>query len=302
MNEILNKLGVKVALIVNFFILIVITVGTYILISSESQRLEEELLAKGRQQSLLGAKMIGTILAEAIDNEVLTVDQAFDTDYEPIKDIVPPRYHTKYDRYLDKAILELQDEFLKDDSILYAVASDLNGYVPTHNSRYQKPMTGDPEKDKIGNRTKQLFRDSVGLKAAQNTTPAFLQIYHRDTGEVLWDISSPIYVRNKHWGGFRVGMSLESINEAKNRLGLTLFGIMASILFVSIVLTFLIVNRALSPVRKLSQVAYGLAKGQYLGTEISVTSKDEIGQLQQALERLRLSMLIALKRIKKTAR
>jgi len=32
-----------------------------------------------------------------------------------------------------------------------------------------------------------------------------LQTYKRDTGEVMHDLSVPIYVRGRHWGGFRVG-------------------------------------------------------------------------------------------------
>ena len=28
------------------------------------------------------------------------------------------------------------------------------------------------------------------------------QIYQRDTGETMWDVSAPVYVRGQHWGGF----------------------------------------------------------------------------------------------------
>jgi HAMP domain-containing protein len=297
--NIFGKLGIKVALKVNLFILIVIGIGTYILINQEVKRLEDEMLAKGQLESLIGAKMMSTIIEEAIDNGVLTVNDFFDTQYEEIGDFVPPKYHTNYDSYLDKSILAVQDEFLKDDSILFAVAVDRNGYLPTHNTRYQKEVTGDPEKDRSINRTKRIFNDPVGLKAARNTSPGFLQIYPRDTGEMLWDVSSPIQVKNQHWGGFRIGMSLEKITQAKRELMIILFGIMLSVLVASFLLIFFIVNRSLAPVRKLSETANGLAKGRHLLDEIPTTEKNEIGDLQMALERMRLSMLIVLKRIKK---
>jgi len=35
-----------------------------------------------------------------------------------------------------------------------------------------------------------------------------LQIYRRDTGEIMFDLSVPIVVRGRHWGGFRVGYRL----------------------------------------------------------------------------------------------
>ncbi len=298
-NIITGKIGVRVAVIVNFFLLVVIAIGTYVLIDKQNIRLEEELLSKGQNQSILGAKMIGKVIEEAIDNGVFSVKDAFDADYEPIGNFDPPKYHTKYDSYLDKAILGLLDEFLLDPSVLYAVGADKNGYVPTHNSRYQKPITGDVEKDRVGNRTKRVFNDPIGLKAAQNTKPKFRQIYHRDTGEILWDISSPIIVKGKHWGGFRLGMSLTTISEAQKELTTTLLTIMVSILVISILLTFIIVNRSLAPIKVLSNTANALAKGEGMQNEIEVTKNDEVGEMQRALESLRLSMLIALKRRKK---
>ncbi len=297
-NFITGKIGVKVSLIVNFFILIVMSAGTYFLVTQQSRSLERELLNRGKIQSIVGAKMIGQIIEEAVDNGVFSVKDAFDTEYELIGNFDPPKYHTKYDFYLDKAILGLQDEFLLDKSIVFAVAVDKNGYLPTHNTRYQKPITGNPEVDKVGNRTKRVFNDPVGLKAAQNSEKGLLQVYHRDTGVTMWDVSSPVFVKGKHWGGFRIGLSLEVINNAKKKLMTTLVTMMAGILFLSLVLTFISVNRSLSPLNKLTKAAIGLASGKNLREEIKVTRKDEIGKLQETLDRLRLSMIIALKRRK----
>ena len=266
--------------------------GTYFLVSQESSNLENRLLETGKNQSIIGAKMIGKVLEEAIDNGVLTVNDAFDTNYEVIGDFDPPKYHTLYDSYLDKAILGLQDEFLLDKSVVYAVAVDRQGYLPTHNTRYQKPITGDKEKDKVGNRTKRIFNDPIGLKAAQNTEKGFQQIYLRDTGKTMWDISSPIYVKGKHWGGFRVGVSMDVIEAAKTKLITTLVSIMAVILLLSLILIFIFVNIALRPLEKLTEIATSLANGENLETEIETTSNDEIGKLQEALERLRMSMMI----------
>lgn len=291
-----RKIGVKVSLTVNAFILIVMLVGTYFLVTQQSRSLEAELLNRGKIQSIVGAKMIGQIIEEAIDNGVFSVTDAFDTDYELIGNFDPPKFHTKYDFYLDKAILSLQDEFLKDDSIIFAVAVDRNGYLPTHNTRFQKPITGDPDQDRVGNRTKRVFNDPVGLKAAQNIEQGLLQVYYRDTGEIMWDVSSPIYVKGKHWGGFRIGLSLDAINAAKKQLMTTLIVIMSAILGLSLLLTFIIVNRSLKPLRRMTDIATNLANGKNLQEEIAVTREDEIGELQHTLNRLRMSMMIALKR------
>lgn len=294
-NFITGKIGVKVSIFVNLFIFIVMVIGTYILIDRQSKALEAELLRNAQTQSIVGAKMMSKVIEEAIDNGVFSVTDAFDTNYVPIGNFTPPKFHTKYDTYLDKAILSLQDEFLEDKSIVFAVTVDKNGYLPTHNSRFQQPITGDVEKDKVGNRTKRVFNDPVGLKAAQNTQKGFQQIYKRDTGQTLWDISSPVMVKGKHWGGFRIGIELTTIETAKKKLMLTLLVIMGTILILSIILTTVIVGRFLAPVKALAERADNLAHGKHLQDEIVATQHDEIGELQESLNRLRMSMLIALK-------
>ncbi|MFO7859876.1 MAG: HAMP domain-containing protein [Desulfosalsimonas sp.] len=298
LSFITGKMSVKISLIISAIIIIVFSAGTYFLVSQQTSRLEDELLYRAKIQSVLGAETIGTIIEEAIDNGVFSVNKAFDSDYEILGNFDPPKYHTSYDSYLDRAILSIQDKFLKDDNLIYAVAADRNGYVPTHNSSYQQPITGDPEKDRVRNRTKRIFNDPVGIKAAENKEEGFQQIYHRDTGEVAWDVSSPITVKGKHWGGFRVGVELSSISAAQKQLVKTMGLIMILILVVSLLFTFLYVTKAMAPLRKMTVVARNIAKGNELESEIPVTRKDEIGGLQDALNRLRLSILIALKRKK----
>jgi hypothetical protein len=69
-------------------------------------------------------------------------------------------------------------------------------------------LTGDKERDRVCNRTKRLFNDPVGLAAARNRQELLMQIYYRDTGEKMWDISAPVYVKGKHWGAFRIGYTI----------------------------------------------------------------------------------------------
>jgi len=291
-----NKIGVKVAVLVNLVLFIVIAAGSSYLIMQQSQSLENQLLERGRIESLIGAKQVSKILEEAIDNGVFGVKDAFDTNYEPIPGVDPPKFHTLYDFYLDKAILSLEDEFLKDPSVVYAVAVDRNGYLPTHNTRYQQPLTGDPKKDLVGNRTKRMFNDPVGLKAAQNQVEAFQQVYNRDTGEIMWDISTPIIVKGKHWGGFRIGFSLDKTVLAQSKLKLTLIAIMGSVLVISLIAVFLVVSLVLKPLQELTHVAGELADGK-VEQKIVPRSRDEIGELADVLERLRLSLKMAMDRL-----
>ena len=291
-----NRMGIKVAVMVNLVLLIVIAAGSYYIINQQSNSLESQLLERGKIESIVGAKLVGKVIEEAIDNGVFSVKDAFDKEYEEIPGFVPAKYHTKYDFYLDKAILAMEDEFLKDESVVYAVAVDTNGYLPTHNTRYQKPITGDQKKDLVGNRTKRIFNDPVGLKAAQNKNEAYQQVYYRDTGEVMWDISTPIFVKGKHWGGFRIGFSLEKTLAAQARLQTTLIMIMGAILIISLISVFVVVSHSMRPLEEFTEIASDLADGK-VDRKIESKSNDEIGRLADVLERLRVSLKVAMERL-----
>ncbi len=136
----------------------------------------------------------------------LSVGQVFDTFYIPIPGTNPQKYHTQYDQLFDEAIRPVIDGYQKKDSrIVFAIAVDRNGYLPTHNTKYAQPITGDADYDAKWNRTKRIFNDTTGLAAASNKKPYLLQKYKRDTGEVMSDLSVPIYINGQHWGAIRFG-------------------------------------------------------------------------------------------------
>ena len=136
----------------------------------------------------------------------LTLPQLFDTFYIPIPNTNPQKYHTQYDKITDDVFRIILDKYLAADRhILFVVAVDRNGYLPTHNSKYSRPLTGDPDYNTKHNRTKRIFNDRTGLAAARNTQPYLLQKYSRDTGEMLADLSVPIIIKGKHWGALRIG-------------------------------------------------------------------------------------------------
>ncbi|HEX8960217.1 MAG TPA: methyl-accepting chemotaxis protein, partial [Geobacteraceae bacterium] len=172
--------------------------------------MEEELQSKGKNEAMSGARIMERVLADAVDSGKFTLDELFDEDYQPIPGTDPQKYHTRYDTWLDEAILAIEDDYLeKDEQVVFAVLVDRNGYLPTHNSKYSRPLTGDRDKDKTWNRTKRIFNDPVGLAAAKNRQELLMQVYYRDTGEKMWDISAPVYVKGRHWGAFRIGYTMD---------------------------------------------------------------------------------------------
>jgi methyl-accepting chemotaxis protein len=149
-------------------------------------------------------------LEGAINTGRISRDALFSTDYKPIPDTFPQKFSTQFDRLFDEIISPLQEEVVsKDKRIFYAICVDRSGYVASHNLRYTQRLTGDMMKDKDCNRTKRIFNDRTGLRAATNEDTFLLQTYMRDTGEAMNDMSTPIVIAGKHWGGVRIGYMAE---------------------------------------------------------------------------------------------
>jgi len=130
----------------------------------------------------------------------------FDQRYGAVAGSNPPRFTTSYDTALEPSLQGLFDEVLaKLQGCVYALAVDNQGYAPAHNKIFSQAPTGVYEVDLAKCRSKRIFDDPVGKKLATNTKPFLFQTYLRDTGEVINDLSMPIFVQGRHWGAVRVG-------------------------------------------------------------------------------------------------
>jgi len=148
------------------------------------------------------------IFEDSIDNGIISEVDLFDRDYKPIPNTDPQKFNTKYDRFTDKYILDLEERYLvQDENIRFLVIVDDNGFLPTHNVKFSQPLTGNKEVDLIRNRTKRLFNDRTGLKAARNRDSYLLQTYLRDTGQFMNDLSMPLTVKGRRWGAVRIGFT-----------------------------------------------------------------------------------------------
>lgn len=158
------------------------------------------------KQAELTAMKIGELFEKSITDNKITIQQLFDFNYVPLGDTIPPKFTTSFDQFTDKNLPDIQEPLLQEyPEMIYAGAVDINGYFPTHNKCFSKPLTGNVEIDMVNSRTKRMFNDATGIRCGKNTDKFLLQTYKRDTGEIMHDVSAPIYVKGKHWGGFRIG-------------------------------------------------------------------------------------------------
>ena len=166
----------------------------------------DTLISTMCKQAQTSASEVSALFEKSITNNGISQQQLFDFNYKPLGHAEPPKYTTGFDKFTDQHLPQIQEPLLtKFPEMIYAGAVDINGYFPTHNKCFSKPLTGNTEIDMVNNRTKRLFNDPTGIRCAKHTDKFLLQTYKRDTGEIMHDVSAPIFVNGKHWGGFRIG-------------------------------------------------------------------------------------------------
>jgi HAMP domain-containing protein len=245
--------------------------------------------------------MYGATLEAGIDAGFMTIGEVLDPAYEEIKGFDfgdNPRFHTKYDFYTDRTVVGFQDRLLASSpDFLYAVGGDINGYTPTHDSKFQQPLTGDRTKDLSGNRGKRKFWTAMHQAAARNLEPVLVQNYVRDTGESAWDVSSPISVKGRHFGAFRVAVSKDSIAAHKRALLLQLTVVFGFLAVVTVGFIFVMLRRSMRPLEHLTSLANQISTGEGLDQPVKASTSDEIGQMAKSLNRLRASLQAAMGRL-----
>jgi methyl-accepting chemotaxis protein len=139
----------------------------------------------------------------------------WDQNYRPMPQTNPQKYDVSYSRNFESEIQQLTEQALVGmQGGVYFLLIDNRGYSAIHNLKFSKPLTGNYENDLVGNRTRRIWDDPTGQRAAKNTQPLLLQTYARDTGEVLSEINLPIMVDGRHWGNIRVGCDSNVLLES----------------------------------------------------------------------------------------
>jgi methyl-accepting chemotaxis protein len=156
------------------------------------------------------AGRIAEVFEAAVARGEITLDALMDENYRVIPGTDPKQYMTNYVEFTDRVLPAIQDPIQKSDPrIVFCVAWAKGGYLPTHNPNYRLPQGKDPVWNNANCRNRRLFNDRAVKKVAANTKPFLLQTYRRDMGGgnfvLMKDASSPIFVRGRHWGAFRLG-------------------------------------------------------------------------------------------------
>lgn len=156
------------------------------------------------------AEEIGRLFEDAVDQGEISLNDLFDEHYQAVAGSNPQQHTTRFVHFTDQVLPPIQESMLQlSPQVAFCAAVDRNGFLPTHNLKYSRPQGRNPEWNASNCRNRRIFKDRTGLAAARNEKPFLLQTYRRDMGggkQVLMkDLSAPIMVKGRHWGGLRLG-------------------------------------------------------------------------------------------------
>lgn len=155
------------------------------------------------------AGQIVELLEDALGSGAVSLAHLFDEAYQPIPRTNPAQHTTRFVELADRLFPQVQERMLGlSEKVVYCIAVDRNGYVATHNNKYNHRQRGDLPWDSANCRNRRIFNDRTGLASARNTRPFLLQTYRRDMGGgtfiVMKEAAAPISVNGRHWGGLRL--------------------------------------------------------------------------------------------------
>ncbi|MFC1485123.1 SpoIIE family protein phosphatase [bacterium] len=319
-----KRLSIKIFFITSIVLIFVISIFTiylvHYLVHHKYEEMNNIILEKGIASAKIGKTISEGLLESVIDSNLFTLNEVFDQTLisiqlpdkiingykdiskEKLKNIQKYHYKTGLDVFLDNHILKLQEKFLEDPQIVYAGVVDKQGYFPTHNVRYSKVLTGNFIYDRDNNRTKRVFNDPVAINIQKNINQPYLkQIYRRDTGEIMWDISCPVFVKSQYWGAFRIGFSMVKAGEAIIALRWKLILFMAFLLVIITFIFIVITSFMMRPLSILHDNVDRVAKGDFYVHQ-DVTSNDEIGGVARAFNKMVEDLKAHMENLEKTTR
>ncbi|WP_029624171.1 methyl-accepting chemotaxis protein [Sphingomonas sp. PAMC 26617] len=147
------------------------------------------------------------IAENALESGTLDIAMLFDHNYLPIAKSAPERFTSKLNAFADRFWApELERFVASSPAILSAACTDVNGYLPTCTSEYNREPTGEYDHDDRWCRHGRILFDDIDRAAKASNAPFFLYVYRRAAGNgnygIARNVAIPIVIRGRRWGDF----------------------------------------------------------------------------------------------------
>ncbi|MFN3943951.1 MAG: methyl-accepting chemotaxis protein [Allosphingosinicella sp.] len=162
------------------------------------------------------AREVTEMVEAAMDRGELSEAAVFDTDYRPMHGTNPVQYENGFCDWADRMVQPLLDRIkYGDPRHMGPVISDINGYLPTHQSERSQPQSEDPQWNAQYCRNRRIFLDDATRRAIASEKEAMLITYRIDLANdhymAVKNVFVPLRFRGRRWGNFELAYRDEAV-------------------------------------------------------------------------------------------
>lgn len=152
---------------------------------------------------------VKALVEAAIATGEIGMDDVFDTNYVLIPGSNPERYDNRFNDFADRKLRPIIDRVSSSNGrVEGAICSDINGYLPTHqSSRSQAPRADDVEWNTAKCRNRRILLDDATSRAIVSTADFMMAVYRFEKGDdysLLKNVFVPLYFNGRRWGNFEI--------------------------------------------------------------------------------------------------
>jgi methyl-accepting chemotaxis protein len=138
----------------------------------------------------------------------------FDRDYRPMPGSNPPRFRTRLNDWADREWRPLLDRIASSEpSIMAAACTDMEGFLPTHLSRFSQAPTGELAHDTRYCRNGRKIFNAIDQKAKESRAPYMMAVYRQEgdgrSYKVVRNVYVPLVVSGRRWGDLELAYSFD---------------------------------------------------------------------------------------------
>ena len=171
---------------------------------------DNEMVARAQE----AARQLAEAAGEAIASGALDAGALFDRDYREIPGSEPKRYRTRLVDWADRVWRPMLDRIAASDpGIMAAACTDMNGFLPTHLTRFSQPPTGNLAHDTGYCRNGRMILDPIDQKAKDSTAPFMMAVYRQEgdgrSYKVVRNVYVPLVLDGRRWGDLELAYSFD---------------------------------------------------------------------------------------------
>lgn len=162
------------------------------------------------EQAIAERDAIEQLVEAAVRRGALSIGDVFDTSYRPVAGTDPEQFDNRFADFADVHLRPILDRVTASSPrISGAVCSDMQGYLPTHQTARSQPQRpGDTEWNVVHARNRRIMIDDATQRAIASDQPFMMAVFRfegeGDAYSLIKNVFVPLRFGGRRWGNFEL--------------------------------------------------------------------------------------------------